>query len=156
MRSESKGSGAESGHPLGMWLWQDHIQGSLSVLRAFSLHTGLWTKQRLTHLGSPPGWREMRPLYRKQWIPGLECLDLRASLRGSASQASDFTSTVASPSLRSGDSDGGHRGESTRSRGSSPPTVWLRCPLQSSPLAWYSSENKKAPPGEPWGPCLVS
>lgn len=66
LHSESKGSGPKSGLPSGVWLWQDHIRGSLPVLRAPSLLTGPWARQRLTHPGSPPSWREMGPLYRKQ------------------------------------------------------------------------------------------
>ncbi|CAN0555340.1 unnamed protein product, partial [Rangifer tarandus platyrhynchus] len=40
LHSESKGSGPKSGRPSGVWLWQDHIRGSLPVLRASSPLTG--------------------------------------------------------------------------------------------------------------------
>lgn len=66
LHSESKGSGPKSGRPSGVWLWQDHIRGSLPVLRASSPLTGTWARQRLTHPGFPPGYRETVPFFRKQ------------------------------------------------------------------------------------------
>lgn len=60
LHSESKGSGPKSGRPSGMWLWQDHIWGSLSVLRASSLLTGVWMSQ--DHIqGSLPVLRASSP-----------------------------------------------------------------------------------------------